>query len=83
MGDPGLALKSLRERAKLSLRDLAERTNVSASTLSRAENGHIDDMRFGDVVRVVTVLGGTVEDLYRMKIEKCPTCDGQGWIASE
>ena len=35
----GLATKRRREELKLSLRDVADKTNVSASTLSRIENG--------------------------------------------
>ena len=35
----GLAIKRRRETLKLSLRDVADKTNVSASTLSRIENG--------------------------------------------
>jgi transcriptional regulator with XRE-family HTH domain len=35
----GLAIKRKREELGLSLRDVADKTNVSASTLSRIENG--------------------------------------------
>ncbi len=35
----GKAIKRRREELKLSLRDLADKTGVSASTLSRIENG--------------------------------------------
>ncbi|MFV0390205.1 MAG: helix-turn-helix domain-containing protein [Pyrinomonadaceae bacterium] len=35
----GRAIKRRREELNLSLRDLADKTNVSASTLSRIENG--------------------------------------------
>lgn len=37
--DLGLAIKRHREELKLSLRDVADLTGVSASTLSRIENG--------------------------------------------
>jgi transcriptional regulator with XRE-family HTH domain len=35
----GRSIKRKREEAKLSLRDVADVTSVSASTLSRIENG--------------------------------------------
>src|ERR671914_1774990 len=35
----GRAIRRRREELKLSLRDVADQTNVSASTLSRIENG--------------------------------------------
>jgi transcriptional regulator with XRE-family HTH domain len=38
-GELGRAVKRRREELSLSLRDLAEETGVSASTLSRIENG--------------------------------------------
>jgi Predicted transcriptional regulators len=38
-GELGQAIKRRREELKLSLRDVADVTNVSASTLSRIENG--------------------------------------------
>ncbi len=38
-GELGRAIKRKREAAGLSLRDVADTTNVSASTLSRIENG--------------------------------------------
>lgn len=38
-GELGRAIKRKREEAGLSLRDVADKTNVSASTLSRIENG--------------------------------------------
>ena len=38
-GELGRAVKRRREEMSLSLRDLAEETGVSASTLSRIENG--------------------------------------------
>ena len=37
--DLGRAIKRRREELKLSLRDVADKTDVSASTLSRIENG--------------------------------------------
>lgn len=38
-GELGRAIKRRREELGLSLRDVADKTNVSASTLSRIENG--------------------------------------------
>src|ERR1043166_8946806 len=38
-GELGRAIKRRREELQLSLRDVADQTNVSASTLSRIENG--------------------------------------------
>jgi transcriptional regulator with XRE-family HTH domain len=83
MGDPSLTLRRLREMRGLTLRDLGKASGVSFSVISRAENGHLEDTSFGTVKAVCAALGVTIDELYRMDIEVCPSCNGQGWVMAE
>lgn len=83
MGDPSLTLKRLRESKGLSLRDVAAKTGVSISLISRVENGHLGDTNFGAVKAICDALGITLNDLYTSNIKVCPTCEGHGWVISK
>lgn len=58
--DLGAALRSLRRRADLSQRELAELSGVPQATLARIESGRAIDPRFRTVERLVRAAGGKV-----------------------
>ncbi|MFG3703433.1 GNAT family N-acetyltransferase [Micromonospora sp. NPDC047670] len=58
--DLGAALRSLRRRADLSQRELAELSGVPQATLARIESGRAMDPRFRTVERLVRAAGGKV-----------------------
>jgi transcriptional regulator with XRE-family HTH domain len=58
----GSAIRTLRERARLSPSELAERAGISISLLSQVESGD-QDPRWGDMRRVARGLGVSMEEL--------------------
>jgi transcriptional regulator with XRE-family HTH domain len=64
----GEAVRRLREDAKLTLEDLAERAGLSASQLTQIESGE-DDPVWGDMRRVAAGLGVSMERLAELAEE--------------
>jgi transcriptional regulator with XRE-family HTH domain len=58
----GKAVRHLREEAKLTREDLAERAGLSVAELSRIEGGD-DDPVWGDIRRVAAGLDVSLEEL--------------------
>lgn len=58
----GKAVRHLREGAKLTLEDIAERAGLPVSQLVKIESGE-DDPLWGDMRRVAAGLGVSVEQL--------------------
>ncbi|HWE46333.1 MAG TPA: XRE family transcriptional regulator [Caulobacteraceae bacterium] len=56
MADPGAALKALREKMDWTLADVAERTGLTISTLSKIENGRVS-LNFDKLTRLSVGLG--------------------------
>jgi DNA-binding XRE family transcriptional regulator len=54
------ALKALREQQALSISDLAERTGLDRTMISRLENGQIDNPTIATVTRYAKALGKRV-----------------------
>lgn len=59
----GLALRRLRARRNLTLKDLEEKAEVSYTQISRIENGNSLHPRFGTVQRLAEALGVTADDI--------------------
>lgn len=57
-------LRAARLRAGLTVRDLAEATGLTSSTISRLENGQIASPRPEKLVRLASVLNLSIDDLY-------------------
>jgi transcriptional regulator with XRE-family HTH domain len=58
----GLRLRELREEQRLSVRDLSDRSGVSAGVISRLERGHIEPKPEA-IGRLARALGVTPEEL--------------------
>lgn len=52
----GLALRAIREAARMTLKDLSASTGIAVSSLSRSENGQ-RDLEFAEVVQVCETVG--------------------------
>ena len=60
VGEPGTLIREAREQAGLSLRALADRSDVSFTTISRIEHGHIDPTT-GTLRKLLGALGEDLE----------------------
>jgi transcriptional regulator with XRE-family HTH domain len=58
----GIRLRELRERASLSLRDLAKKAGMEFSTIHRIEQGG-ESPRFATLEKLAKALGVSVRDL--------------------
>ncbi len=63
MSDFGSNVKALRVARGLGLRELARQVGVSASTLSRAECGRFETVRFSTIQALSAFLGMSIDDL--------------------
>lgn len=70
-GDLGALLRAGRERAGLSVRELARRIGVSASLLSQVERG-LAQPSVGTLWAVVTALGLSLDSLFATADERAP-----------
>jgi transcriptional regulator with XRE-family HTH domain len=64
----GVALRTLRVRAGLSQRELADRAGLGEPYLSRIEGGH-RDIRWSMLTRLLDGTGATLTDLQRALAE--------------
>lgn len=71
----GRAIRSRRADCRMTLGDLAERTGLSLSFLSRVERGHAQTS-VGNLIRIAEALGGTIHDLIG---PPGPTVEDQGF----
>ena len=55
--DLGELIKKTRRAQKLSQAELVQRSNVSRARLDALENGRISDIRFKNLMRVMSALG--------------------------
>lgn len=62
-------LKRIRKEQLMSLRDVAGQTGISASTISRIENGFVEDASFGAILALCNCYGVTVEELLCVEFE--------------
>jgi transcriptional regulator with XRE-family HTH domain len=63
-GHPGLRIRELRERRRLTLDDLAQLSGVSKSFLSEVENGK-RGLSADNVLKIATSLGASLDFLLR------------------
>lgn len=64
----GAKIKSLRERKGIKSIELAERSGVTAQTISRIERGHTD-VSFGTLKKMLVAMGLTLKDFAEHHIE--------------
>ncbi|MBB5624105.1 transcriptional regulator with XRE-family HTH domain [Pedobacter cryoconitis] len=64
----GTKIKSLRERKGIKSIELAERSGVTAQTISRIERGH-NDVSFGTLKKMLAAMGLTLKDFAEHHIE--------------
>lgn len=64
----GKKIKSLRERKGIKSLELAERSGVTAQTISRIERGHTD-VSFGTLKKMLAAMGLTLKDFAEHNIE--------------
>ena len=57
-------LKELKKRAGMSSKQIAERTNLPERTVSRIFSGETDHPRVDTIHIIVSVLGGTLNDIF-------------------
>lgn len=62
----GDELRRLRAAARLTVRQLAERSGLTPATVSRLEMGHIDTPRPDHLQRLARALDADIEDLYAL-----------------
>ena len=64
----GLKLKRLREKKSIRSNDLAERSGITAQTISRIEKGH-QDVGFTTLRKLLASMGYTLRDLANEEVE--------------
>ena len=72
----GLIIRSLREKRKLSSKEVAERAGISAQSLSRIENGR-HDVVFTTLQRILGAMGCTLHDSSSRSIPECRGVTGE------
>lgn len=71
----GKAMKKLRESRGLSQGDLFRRTGIERQTLSRLENGYVDDPRITTVIMIANGLGVTVDEFIKEMVRQAEAED--------
>lgn len=64
----GVKIKRLREKNEISSKELAERADVSAQTISRIEQGHTD-VSFATLRKILAAMGYSLKDLANQETE--------------
>lgn len=57
-------LKSLKKEKGMSTRQIAEKTNLPEKTISRILSGDTDNPYMDTIHRIVTALGGSLDDIF-------------------
>jgi len=76
----GVAVRMLREKKKLSLREFASQYGFDSSTLHRIENGITLNPSVFLVNQLAQVFCVTVDEMMHFSVKECPTCKGMGWV---
>ena len=79
----GVAVRILREKKKMSLREFGHEYGFDSSTLHRLENGTTLNPSVFLINQLAQVFGVTVDELMNFNVKECPTCDGTGWVRNE
>lgn len=56
-------LRDLKEKSKMSIRELSDKTGIPECTLNRIINGQTDNPGFQNVADIVIALGGSLDDI--------------------
>lgn len=61
----GMAIKTIREQSKMSANDLAKQTGMTASSLSRTENGY-RAVELSEAVTIAQCAGTSLDELIKL-----------------
>lgn len=67
MSSLGRKIQHYRERSGLTLRELADRSGVSRTVLSRLETGERDDLKVSSFRKIAQALGRSLDDFFDVK----------------
>lgn len=73
-------IRWMREKERLSIRELATKTGINHSDLFRLENGTTMNPSVFLIRKVAKYFGLTVDELMNFDAKPCPTCGGRGWV---
>jgi transcriptional regulator with XRE-family HTH domain len=76
----GVAVRLMREKKRLSIREFASMYDLDPSTLHRIENGTTLNPSVFLINQLAQAFGVTVDELMRFSVKECPTCKGTGWV---
>lgn len=76
----GVAVRLMREKKMLSIREFASEHGLDPSTLYRIENGTTLNPSVFLIEQLAEAFGVTVDELMHFNVKECPTCKGTGWV---
>lgn len=76
----GIAVRLMREKKMLSIREFASMHDLDPSTLYRIENGTTLNPSVFLINQLAQAFGVTVDELMHFSVKECPTCNGTGWV---
>ncbi|NFH01586.1 helix-turn-helix transcriptional regulator [Clostridium botulinum] len=63
ISDLGKNIQRIRTERNISLNELARKSSVSASTISKVENGVTDDLKTNTAIKIAKALNVSLEEL--------------------
>ena len=63
ISDLGKNIQRIRTERNISLNELARKSSVSASTISKVENGITDDLKTNTIIKIAKALNVSLEEL--------------------
>ena len=80
MAQLGGTIALLRKEQGLSIREMAEEIGISHSDLFRIETGASSNPSLFLIRKIAQRFEMSIDQILRINVEKCPTCQGAGWI---
>ena len=78
----GVAVRMMREKSKLSLREFSSKYGFEFSAINRIENGVTLNPSVFFIAKLAKAFGVTVDELMKFSVKECTTCKGTGWVKS-
>lgn len=76
----GVAIKSARMAARMSLRELAKAADIDHASIFNIESGKTREISFSKVSAICKALRLSLDELVNARYETCPQCAGLGFV---